>query len=211
MNRLSKLRQGSRASYDTASRIVSEATRLFAAKGYDGVSIQDISEAASVNIAAVNYHFESKANLFQQIIEQFISELLVSARKTLLPPRSADDLIIRLEIFVRQTIEAIIKQPDVISIIQREMRRSNDVFQKTILKHQEALIAFLTQAKKNGLLAADVDPLFSAEFLLGQIAHARRKERVGKYLFGRSSSNDKFRNQWIQQLLRVFLRGVMAK
>ena len=91
------------------------------------------------------------------------------------------------------------------------MVRSNDVFQKTILKHKEALIAFLKQAKKSGLLAADVDPLFAAEFLLGQIAHARRKERVGKYLFGRSSTNDKFRNQWIQQLLRVFLGGVMAK
>ncbi len=211
MNKISALRQGSRASHDTASRIVSEATRLFAANGYDGVSIHDISKAASVNIAAVNYHFESKANLFQQIIEQFISELLVSARKTLLPPSSIDDLKIRLEIFVRQTIEAIIEQPDVITIIQRETVRSNAVFQKTIMKHQEALVAFLTQAKKSGLLASDIDPQFAAEFLLGQISHARRKERVGKYLFGRSSSNDKFRTQWIQQLLRVFLGGVMAK
>ncbi|HUI68061.1 MAG TPA: TetR/AcrR family transcriptional regulator [Nitrospirota bacterium] len=211
MNRISKLSRATRSSHDTANRIVSEATRLFAARGYDGVSIHDISEAAGVNIAAVNYHFESKANLFQQIIEQFISELLVSARNTLLPPRSADDLKVRLEIFVRQTIEAIIKQPDVISIIQREMVRSNDVFQKTILKHQEALIAFLTQAKKSGFLATDVDPLFAAEFLLGQIAHARRRERVGKYLFGRSSSDEKFRDQWIRQLLRVFLGGVIAK
>ena len=211
MNRISKLSRVTHSSYGTASRIVSEATRLFAAKGYDGVSIHDISEAAGVNIAAVNYHFESKANLFQQIIEQFMSELLVSARNTLLPPRSADDFKIRLDIFVRQTIEAIIKQPDVISIMQREMVRSNDVFQKTILKHQEALITFLMQAKKSGILATDVDPLFSAEFLLGQIAQARRRERVGKYLFGRSSSDEKFRDQWIQQLLRVFLGGVMVK
>jgi AcrR family transcriptional regulator len=211
MIRKNKLQQKVRFSQDTVGRIVSEATRLFAEKGYDGVSIREISIAAGVNIAAVNYHFDSKANLFRHIIKQFISELLVSARKTLLPPHGPEDLKVRLEIFVRQTIEAIIRQPDVISIIQHELERSNKVFQKTIFKHQEALMKFLTQAKKRGLLAADVEPFFAASFLLGQVVHARRKERVWKSLFGRSSSDEKFRNQWIQQLLRLFLGGTLEK
>ena len=138
----------SRSASDTASRIVSVAASLFAAKGYEGVSIKDISETAGVNIAAVNYHFDSKENLFLQIIEQFLSELFVSARKTLVSPQNPEDLKVRLEIFVRQTIEAIIRQPDVILIIQREMARSNAIFQKTILKHREALIEFLQEAQK---------------------------------------------------------------
>ncbi len=206
-----KLKQSVRFSQDTAGRIVSEATRLFAEKGYDGVSIREISEAASVNIAAINYHFDSKENLFKQIIEQFISELLVSARKTLQPPQSAEDLKIRLEIFIRQTIEAITKNPDVISIIQRELDRSNEVFQKTIFKHLEALVEFLTLAKRKGLLAADIDPFFAASFLMGQIVHARKKERIWKGLFGSSSTDEKFRTQWIQQALRLFLGGAEAQ
>jgi len=211
MIRKNKLRQKVPFSQNTAGRIVSAATRLFAEKGYDGVSIKEISAGAEVNIAAVNYHFDSKANLFRHIIEQFIAELLVAARKTLQAPQGTEDLKIRLEIFVEQTIEAFIKQPDVISIIQRELERSNNVYEKTIFKHLEALIEFLAQAKKKGLLAADVDPFFAASFLIGQIVYARRKERVWKSLFGRSSSDEKFRNQWTQQLLRLFLGGVLKK
>ncbi|HYA88807.1 MAG TPA: TetR/AcrR family transcriptional regulator [Nitrospirota bacterium] len=211
MIRKNKLQLKAPFAQNTAGRIVSEATRQFAEKGYDGVSIKAISVAAGVNIAAINYHFDSKANLFRQIIEQFIAELLVSARKTLQPPQGTEDLKIRLEIFVGQTIEAFIKQPEIISIIQRELERTNNIYEKTIFKHLEALIEFLTQAKKKGLLAADVDPFFAASFLIGQIVYAGRKERAWKSLFGCSSSDKKFRNQWIQQLLRLFLGGVLKK
>lgn len=201
----------SKSSSDTASRIVSTAAGLFAAKGYEGVSIKDISETAGVNIAAVNYHFDSKEKLFLQIIEQFLSELFVSARKTLVAPQNSGDLKVRLEIFVRQTLEAIIRQPDVISIIQREMARSNEIFQKTILKHREALIEFLQQAQTSGILATDVDPFFAAEFLMGQIAQGSRRDSVRKDLFGHSPAAEKYRDHWIRQTLRLFLGGIMAK
>lgn len=201
----------SKSSSDTANRIVSVAASLFAVKGYDGVSIKEISETAEVNIAAVNYHFDSKENLFLQIIEQFLSELFVSARKTLVSPQSPEDLKVRLEIFLRQTIEAIIRQPDVILIIQREMKKSCAVFQKTILKHRDALIEFMEQAKKNGLLAPDVDPFFAAVFLMGQIAQGTGRDSVKKELFGHSPAAERFRDRWIQQTLRMFLGGVMEK
>jgi AcrR family transcriptional regulator len=113
--------------HDTAGRIASEASRLFAIKGFGGVSIKEISEAAGVTSASIHYHFGTKANLFQQIIEQFISKLLVSARLSLVIPRNPEDLKIRLEIFIRRTVDAIIERPDVLSIIRREMDRSKDV------------------------------------------------------------------------------------
>ncbi len=211
MEKKRKSQQEPLLTQDTAGRIVTEATRLFAEKGYDGVSIKEISETAGVNIAAVNYHFESKEKLFRHIIEQFISDLLVSSRKTLLPPHSPDELKVRLEIFIRQTIEAMMEQPDVIYIMQREMERSDHVIQQTILKHRAALIEFLNQAKKNKLLAGDVDPSFAAESLSAQISHARRRTPLGKDLFGPSPADGKYREQWIHQTLRVFLGGVMVQ
>ncbi len=196
---------------DTAGRIVVEATRLFAEKGYERASIKEISERAGVNIAAVNYHFESKENLFQRIIEQFLSELFVSSRKTLLPPQSVEDLKVRLEVFVRQTIEAIIRQPDVMTIIQREGERSSEVLKKTILQHRAALNAFLEHAGKIGLLTSDVDPNFAAEFLMAQIAQGTRRGRAKKEFFGQSTSAEKHRDQWIRQTLQLFLGGVLKE
>lgn len=56
-------------SNDTKSRILKVAMELFASKGYSGTSIRDIAKAAEVNLAAVNYHFSNKANLYDQVFE----------------------------------------------------------------------------------------------------------------------------------------------
>lgn len=102
-------------------------------------------------------------------------------------------------------------QPDVVYIMLREMERSTHVIEKTILKNRTALIRFLIQAKKCGLLAGDVDPSFVAGSLATQIIYASGKTCMGKYLFGHSPQEEKYREQWIHQILRVFLGGVILK
>ena len=122
----------------TSDRIISVATRLFASKGYESTSVKDICSNAQVNIAAIHYHFGSKGNLYRHIIEQFATERLDFAKRVLQPPRNPDELKVRLEIFLRQTLEAFIKQPDVILLIQRGIEMfdaiSIDIFRKTILR-----------------------------------------------------------------------------
>lgn len=196
---------------DTAVRIAAVATRLFADKGYDGVAIREISETAGVNTAMVYYYFQSKEKLFRRIIEQFISDKLVSARKILLPPHSVDELTARLEVFIRETIEAMTLQSEVVCIMLREVERSIPVIEKTILRNRTALIRFLMQAKKCGLLVGDVDPSFVAESLTTQMIYASAKTRMGMHLFGHSPQEERYREQWIRQVLRVFLSGVMVK
>jgi len=48
----------------TRQRILEAAGALFAAHGYDAVSIREITGAAEVNTAAVNYHFRNKEELY---------------------------------------------------------------------------------------------------------------------------------------------------
>lgn len=200
---------------DTASRIVSEATRLFAEKGYDGTSVKEICEAAGVNIAAIHYHFESKSDLYRHIIEQFATERLESARNILQPPQNSEDLKVRLDIFLRQIVEALIKQPEVALLIQRGVEMfdpiSEDVFRNTMFKMFDNLVRFLAEAKKQGLLATDVDPYFAAGFLRSQFVHQTRLDKVIKKHFGYSLTDEMYREKWIQQTLRLFLGGVIEK
>jgi AcrR family transcriptional regulator len=56
--------------HDTKSKILEVAYELFAKNGYEGTSIRDISKLADVNVAAVNYHFQNKGNLYQEIVKQ---------------------------------------------------------------------------------------------------------------------------------------------
>ncbi len=55
---------------DTKSRLLGVAERLFAEQGFDGVSVRQLTAAAGVNLAAVNYHFGSKEGLLAAIFEQ---------------------------------------------------------------------------------------------------------------------------------------------
>jgi AcrR family transcriptional regulator len=51
----------------TKERILDEAEALFALKGYDAVSVREITGAADCNLAAVNYHFGNKQNLYLEV------------------------------------------------------------------------------------------------------------------------------------------------
>ena len=51
----------------TKERILDKAEALFALKGYDAVSVREITGAASCNLAGVNYHFGNKQNLYLEV------------------------------------------------------------------------------------------------------------------------------------------------
>jgi AcrR family transcriptional regulator len=67
--------------HDTKERIMRAARVLFATKGYDGASVRDIAKLAGVNIAALNYHFQGKLNLFHQVIDLVFHETSVQIRE----------------------------------------------------------------------------------------------------------------------------------
>ncbi len=51
-----------------SERILDAAERLFAARGFHGVSIRDITGAAGVDVALANYHFGSKQGLLEAVL-----------------------------------------------------------------------------------------------------------------------------------------------
>lgn len=59
----------------TKEKILKISHKLFADKGYNGVSIREIAKACDVNIASINYHFENKENLYVQTIAASMENL----------------------------------------------------------------------------------------------------------------------------------------
>ncbi len=56
-------------------RIVAAATELFAARGYDGVSIRDIAAECGITSAALYYHFSGKPDLLRAVITAYLDEV----------------------------------------------------------------------------------------------------------------------------------------
>jgi AcrR family transcriptional regulator len=52
----------------TKERLVEAALALFAEKGYRSTTIQDIAAKAGTNVASINYHFQSKANFYAEVV-----------------------------------------------------------------------------------------------------------------------------------------------
>jgi len=55
----------------TRERLMDAAQELFAERGFEGVSLRDITGAAEANVAAVNYYFGSRENLIAALVERY--------------------------------------------------------------------------------------------------------------------------------------------
>ncbi len=63
------------AAPEARERIFLAAEKLFAERGFDGVSVRDIVQAAEVNLAAVSYYFGSKSELLLAVFRARTREL----------------------------------------------------------------------------------------------------------------------------------------
>ena len=58
---------------ETRATLIDVGARLFAQKGYDGVSMRTLAAEAGVNLATVGYHFGGKPGLYKAIMEEIIA------------------------------------------------------------------------------------------------------------------------------------------
>ena len=79
------------------------AERLVAAKGFDSVSIRDVTGAAKANVAAVNYHFGSREDLLA-LVMMHVLEPLCAERIALLEA-------VGKQVSVEEAVAAFVKAP----------------------------------------------------------------------------------------------------
>lgn len=59
----------------TRERLLEEALRLFALRGFEGVGIREVAAAADTNIASIAFHFTGKEGLYAAVIARVAGEL----------------------------------------------------------------------------------------------------------------------------------------
>jgi len=66
-----KMESGS--SSEIRERILESAESLFSEKGFSGTKVREITNLAGCNLAAINYHFGGKDNLYYQVIRRHLN------------------------------------------------------------------------------------------------------------------------------------------
>jgi AcrR family transcriptional regulator len=92
--------------FSTKQRILGAAEVLFARHGFAGASLRQVTSAANVNLAAVNYHFGSKENLINEVFRRRLDELNSQRLQALNAARALPDFSLEsaLAAFVRPAL-----------------------------------------------------------------------------------------------------------
>jgi TetR/AcrR family transcriptional regulator, regulator of cefoperazone and chloramphenicol sensitivity len=160
-----------RPSEFTRERILKTATRLFAERGYDAISIRTLAAKARVNQAAINYHFKSKDGLHREVLRDAIRALtehqLSHAQETQAMPRER-----ALGEFVRQQLRPLSARDDVtryIHILNWEAVRPTAVYRKLVREEAAPFLGFAVELLRRFIPDADRPTLITAAvWLVGQ-------------------------------------------
>ncbi len=102
-------------STDTRERLLAEAQRLFAQRGFGGATTADIARHAGVAEGSIYHHFKDKKALFMACVEPLVEEVLRMSSADLSSARSRRDA-------VRSIVESRLR------LIESNMERFNILF-----------------------------------------------------------------------------------
>ncbi|MGE0713019.1 MAG: TetR family transcriptional regulator [Planctomycetota bacterium] len=117
---------------ERAGRILEAADALFCARGYDGVSVRDVAQAAGVNKALVFYHYESKQRLFERVLAGYYEAHARVLRDSLAAPDlgagdgSPEDRRARLHELVSAYFDFMCDHHRYARLIQQEVARQGE-------------------------------------------------------------------------------------
>ena len=154
---------------DVAESLIQNATELFASRGYDATSVNDIVEAASVTKGALYYYFDTKEDLLFAIHQRFISAEMAQAQKILAQKLEPVERLRRLIISL---IESIAQFRNEVTVFFREMHRlSPQLFEQvaTIRDRYEAIFEqTMRDGQAYGIFRPDCDARLMTLALFGQ-------------------------------------------
>lgn len=133
-----------------AAEIVEVATRLFAERGYDGVSVRDICSALKVNSSIISYYFGAKKGLYQEVLRDAL------AARAEINAQAADDRLSpaeKLEAVFNAARQRQKSSPALTALLLREIARPSEEFLEILSETgqtEDALTTLLRDGQRSG-------------------------------------------------------------
>lgn len=139
----------------TSEQILTAATRLFAARGFEATSLQEIAEAVGVRKASLLYHFESKDDLRRAVLESLLSRWNDVMPRLLMAAHSGEDQFAAL---VDETVGFFAADLDRARLLLREGLDRPAEFRQLIATHVAPWVAVLTTYVRKGIERGEIHP-----------------------------------------------------
>lgn len=195
----------SSGSFDTKTKILNAAEKLFGMNGFDGTSLRDITTEAEVNLAAVNYHFQSKESLIDAIIERRI-EPLNRRRFELLDaagPSPSVERIVEAFLLPLLMVEVRAAVPMLGRVLSNPDQFVERVYKKHLLPVVERFSAAIRQALPN---LPPEERFWRLQFMAGSMTHVLALSGVLPLMSGQPVDRDIL----MQRLVAFLAAGLRA-
>lgn len=192
---------------DTKTRILDAAEKLFGEKGFDATSLRDITTEADVNLAAVNYHFQSKETLIEAAIIRCsgpVNNKRIAMLEAAGPNPTVEQIV---EAFVGPVLE---HDFEPMAPLMARVMASPEIMQRVFKHHMETLSRRFAEAISVALPElSPTERLWRLHFVAGSMAHTVTRAPVLRNLFG-GVLDFSDRKLLIERLVRFAAAGFRA-
>jgi AcrR family transcriptional regulator len=167
---------------DTKTRILDAAEKLFGEKGFDATSLRDITTEADVNLAAVNYHFQSKDSLIEAVIMRGaapINQKRLAMLEAAGPKATVEQII---EAFIGPVLE---QDFEPMAPLMARVLAAPEIMQRVFKNSMEALSRRFAEAMANALPElSQAERMWRLHFTAGAMAHTVTRAPLMREMFG---------------------------
>lgn len=157
----------------TRVRILDAAAKVLSRKGYAGMRLSDVAEAADLQAPAIYYYFDSREDLIEEVMWAGIADMREHVTKIVdaLPPEtsSIDRILVAVEAHLRHELEI----SDYTTASIRNAGQVPDKIRKRQLteevRYGEVWRGLIGSAVAEGTLRADLDPYIAQMLVLGSL------------------------------------------
>lgn len=193
----------------TVERIEKVATKLFALKGYNGVSVREIFRVAKVgNNAALSYYFGGKKELYIGIVEKYFDLAQKNIEKIDRQNISSKEKIFML---VKTMADTHKETPYVTKLLFNEVNQPSDCFdrvQAKIFAMQESFRHIIRAGIERREFRADVDVNCLVMMIHGIVQMVFLVPKFSQDLISESSIS---LEEYLNKALEYFFYGIAMK
>lgn len=153
------------------AELASTAVAVFAHRGFEETTMQDIAEAAGVAKGSLYRYFASKVELLSYITRDLVEAFDRSTRETI---SSVEDPEERLTLFIGEFAQLIALFPDLLRVyseiwmynLKGKYRDMKELFDDYLDQYRGAIVEIITDGRRAGVFREDVNPRHMAITLM---------------------------------------------
>lgn len=160
-------RRRGRPGYDLES-LLDVAVEVFIEKGFDGTTMEQLSQRLGISKSAIYHHVASKDELLGLALGRALGGLDMVVQRTRVLEASSID---RLEQLVRASVQVLVAQKPFVTLLLRV--RGNTEVERRALEQRKAFDRYAAElvrdAEAEGTVRPDIHPEVTARLLFGMI------------------------------------------